>query len=348
MMNGTRWRRVAARMAALALCSASVSYARDGGSFPERLINPTSSPLTKIQLIARGAENRPLFLVPQTTGFILEGGYVVTVAHAFPSNLIARMRQRGDVTAYIKFPMFEKNFFNVDANRFTNDVIYIDESQTPFRNHTYFVKLTPVAQNPEQDHTLWTFNKDLARQLPSLKLFSGKTLPMDGSYYMLQSANPANSTGYLLNRLALNGIMFQHLPQDVQAEYTPVNGRLVDGESSPDKAIGRPAEDGTTPLGLSSANSSIKTTASVCMLGKRYLFDGYFKFGSSGAPVLNDRFEVVGVQSEALFTQYKYNDIAPNGQVFENQGTIFNRCAAVPADAIAATIETIETPKKTR
>lgn len=324
-------------MAVFCIGLLNLSYGEQNGSWPESLVSPTSSPLTKIQLVQMGS-GKPIFMVPQTTGFIIEGGYFVTISHMFETNLIRKLQKGDSLTAYMKFPLFQKDFFGLDVDLYPKDIMYFDESATAFRNHTYFVKLTPVRQNFEQDYTIWTFNKEIAKRLPSLKFSSATNLSPDRSYYMLQSANPENSTGYLLNKLSLNGMMFQHLPQNIRVKYAPVNNVNVVFNEKTGLQESRP---------LSNTDMSIDTIMPLCFLGKRYLFDGYFKFGSSGAPILNDKYEVVSIQSEALYTQYKYNEIIDNGnRAIENQGFIFTRCVSVPCESIIKDIEQLESSKK--
>ena len=315
----------------------NVSYGEQDSSWPEALVSPTSSPLTKIQLVQMNSE-KPVFMVPQTTGFIIEGGYFVTISHMFETNLIRKLQKGNTMVAYMKFPLFQKDFFGLDVDLYPKDILYFDESATAFRNHTYFVKLTPVRQNFEQDYTIWTFNKEISKRLPSLKFSTVTNLSPDKPYYMLQSANPENSTGYLLNKLSLNGVMFQHLPQNIRVRYAPCNNVKVVFNEKTGMQAQRP---------LSDVDLTVDAIMPLCFLGKRYLFDGYFKFGSSGAPILNDKYEVVSIQSEALYTQYKYNEIIDNGKrAIENQGFIFTRCASVPCDSIIKDIEQLENSKK--
>lgn len=257
-----------------------------------------------------------LYLQPQISGFLIKGGFVLSVAHAFDEALIRSLGST-QLTAYAKFPLFENNFFGIKPEAYPGDIFYVDESANIFRNHTFFVKLKPRKIDYESDFSIWSFNPELARMLPALELSRQSSFPANESYYLLQSADPENSTGYLVTDVKLDGLMFQHVPDATLVSYACQirTNRMVMLES---KVVG-------------------------LLLGERLVFNGYFKFGTSGSPFLNSAFEVIGLQSSALYTQYKYSELfslnnqSPTMQTY--QGYIFNRCVAVKMDKIRDAIE---------
>lgn len=283
------------------------------------LIQPTSSPLAKLQLIG-SAGGTNVFLQPQVSGFLMPGGFFVTVAHPYDSAVVDKL-QAGTLTGYAKFPLFAPCFFDVRTNEFPKDLYYVDESKSLFKNHTYFVRLTFQTIDYENDFSIWTFNPKLAAQLPSLKFSKQKNFPFSDDYYLLQSADPQNSTGYMINPVKLDGLMFQHAINVLPGAYIP-----------------RAAATANRPLQF-------------LLLGDRLIFNGFFKFGTSGSPFLNSKLEVIGMQSSALYTQYKYAEYLNTTQGIQQvqyEGNIFNRCVAIKTDVIRAAIAKIAEQAKSQ
>ena len=316
LMNLSRIRIFFALWTSLIACSAQppVASAAVSDKALAAMVQPESSPLAKLQLVLR-SDDSTVFLQPQVSGFIVKGGFFVTVAHPYDEALIRRVKA-GDLHAYAKFPLFEPTFFNIGTNEFSNDIFYIDESKTIFKNHTYFVRLTFQAVDYENDFSIWTFNPKIAAKMPSLAFAEQKVFSLTDDYYLLQSADPQNSTGYLICPVKLDGFMYQHSEAVNPVSFSRPNG-----------------------------NRAVIQSSVACLLrGERLVFNGYFKFGTSGSPFLNKNLEVVGMQSSALYTQYKYAEYLNTTQGVQQvqyQGNIFNRCVAIKADKIRDAMVTI-------
>ncbi len=279
------------------------------------LVHPARSPLTKMQLVKKNAET-VFYLQPQVSGFIVKGGFFITVAHPYDADLIRRLNA-GELEAYAKFPLFETNFFQISAPAFPQDIIYIDESRSIFKNHTYLLRLAARTIDYENDFSIWSFNPELAAKLPSLAIARQTDFAFEDDYYLLQSADPENSTGYLISPVKLDGIMHEH-----RRALNPVGYRDQFGQE-----VG------------------VESKVECLSLGERLVFNGYFKFGTSGSPFLNKRFEVIGLQSSALYTQYKYAELLSTEQgrtQVQYQGFIFNRCVAIRMERIREALQRLE------
>jgi hypothetical protein len=315
-MNPLRTRVVFALLIIFGACSmqsSRVLAAAPEGALAE-MVQPGSSPLAKLQLVGRSGGST-VFLQPQVSGFIVKGGFFVTVAHPYDEALIRKLKA-GTLTAYAKFPLFTPSFFEVGTNEFPDDVFYVDESRTLYKNHTYFVRLAFQTVDYENDFSIWTFNPKIAPKLPGMTLATQKTFSFMDDYYLLQSADPQNSTGYLISPVKLDGLMYQHSESLSPVSYSAPGGAAV-------------------------FQSSVKCL----LLGERLVFNGYFKFGTSGSPFLNKDLEVIGMQSSALYTQYKYAEYLNTTQgvtQVQYQGNIYNRCVAIRTEKIREALARIE------